>query len=627
VNRIVLAIALSVLTGASGCVAPFGEKRDANTEPDACARPMSDPSAGSVGTGLIFDVDPRAASGDPILPATSTRLDSYRSQATLADLGGRGVLEGTYVDVRNGLGCAEGFDAFSAENQFNYSEKDARFQEVMAYVWGDRYRSGLENAGVLSPDHPVKIVAHCMRQDNAYYLRMRNDAGQLIEKVCLGDSVATPGASYGDDAVVVLHELQHATTVNTYSLTQELNEYWYDEAGALNEAISDFLALSFTEPYLPASFDPKVFSRWALGAFFPHEDNSRGAHRCPTYDSDYPRCANYAADASGYSAENNSLSYAYPDGLGWPYGNNFSAPGYLRSAFMSYSAQEEIHNAGILISGALWDVYDSLKVNHGGDSALAHQLSSQIVMEALRNLPKPTQADRSPVTFRGFAQEVVNAATNLGLSNGDQASIRQELAERGLVDGSTLPSDWAEVGTGTTANPGLKIIDDPGVLKTWLRDWLGIGPAAIPQGTATGFNSRLDSGEVVALWFDVRDIAALTAGGVSLDVVSPDPAVSFLNGNFNPGYIAPDHVQIRYFKINGTDIVSALSSANPNLNVPTGNSYFQTNPYYSSNPITAIWVKASLGQGESAPKSVALQVTLTPTNGPAQTLSFPVSVH
>ncbi len=44
------------------------------------------------------------------------------------------------------------------------------------------------------------------------------------------------------------------TTVTTYSSEYDLNQFWYDEAGSLNEAISDFMSLMFTESFLPVSF-------------------------------------------------------------------------------------------------------------------------------------------------------------------------------------------------------------------------------------------------------------------------------------------------------------------------------------------------------------------------------------
>ncbi|PJF37781.1 MAG: hypothetical protein CUN55_20330, partial [Phototrophicales bacterium] len=118
--------------------------------------------------------------------------------------------------------------------------------------------------------------------------------------VCIGNRVSGGQVkdTIGDDAQVTLHELQHGMTVKSYSLSldEHLGELWYDEAGALNEGISDFVALVLSKEHVEAAgadFDVKEFSRWALGKYFGR-DSTRGAHKCAKYSSDYPSCDHYA---------------------------------------------------------------------------------------------------------------------------------------------------------------------------------------------------------------------------------------------------------------------------------------------------------------------------------------------
>jgi hypothetical protein len=391
-----------IATALAGCAKGSSDSQGVN-----CAASSLEPNvATDTGTARVFSPDPILASGQDALSPTSLQLDSFAKGVTLERLGGHGVLEGKYVDVRNGLGCDGWFGAFDAQNAFAYPHSDARFQEAMSYYWGDQYRSSLDKAGYLQPSLPVHVLAHCSKEDNAFFMRGKDSGGNRVELVCLGDSVATPGASYADDATVTVHELQHATTTDTYSFSENLNSFWYDEAGSLNEAVSDFMALVFEEPLVSPTFDPRVFSRWALGTFIPHHAGTRGAHKCPAYDPTYPSCTGFPA----FSATNNTISYVYPDGMGWPYANNFQGPGYARDAFSTYKGQEEIHNAGILLTGALWDVYEAIKANHSGNQAEAQSLSTKLVMESISHLPKPTSSSGSPVSYRGLATQLVTYA-------------------------------------------------------------------------------------------------------------------------------------------------------------------------------------------------------------------------
>lgn len=615
-SRILLAGAASLaFLPLMGCLGQSTASAPTNS---SCASTQLQSNTGTTGTASVFMLDPMTFSMNPNLTPNSLSLDQYRSTVLLSHLGGNGVLEGQYVDIRNGLDCNGWFGASDEKNNFTYTHSDFRFQEAMSYYYGDLYRARLDSLGYLMPTHAVEIDAHCMLDDNAYFSRQSDANGNITEYVCLGDSVATPGAYYADDATVVVHELEHATTMDSYSSTIDLQNFKYDEGGALNEALSDFMSLVDTEALVTSPFDPRTFSRWALGTFVPGQPNTRGAQRCPTYDSTYPNCTGFP----GFSAENNTISYVYPDGADWPYANTFSSPGYVANAFKNYQYQEEIHNGGVLMVGALWDVYEAIQSEH--DATTSQTLTDQLVLETVRNLPKPTALHFAPVGFRVFAQQLLTSAASLSFSSADQSAISQALTTRGLIGGTGVPSGWAAVGAGVSPNAGMRIEDDPTLLKSWLAQ-LGVDGSVIPQGFQTGLNRRLDPGEVDAIWFDIENTSSVTAGDVEVTVTQTDPDVQFVDSSLNFGPISSSQAQMIYGKINGTSIVTALSSTNTTFNVPTGNSYFLTDPFFGSDLKSAIWVRVSSTAAHG--KQITFQVQATPSNGATSTASFTTTIN
>ena len=615
-NFLIRVISVSALIGLSACA-----KKGSTTPPAAvalgCAGDFSKSVAGETGTGLAFIVDPMVSSANSTLSPTSVLFDNYRTPMPLSHLGGFGILQGSYVDIRSG-NCQDSYGAQNNANNFQYSHSDSRFQEVMSYVWGDLFRAKLDQNGVLAPKKSVEVIAHCEQDDNAYYAPAQ---GNSAEYVCLGDSVATKGASYADDGVVVIHELEHATTTHTYSETSPFNQFMYDEAGSMNEGISDFMGLMMTESYLPLSFDPKIFSRWGLGTFMG-KPYFRGAHACPVYDSAFPNCGNYRNDATGFSADNNTLSFSYPDGLGWPYareasGSAASSPGYIQATFASFYSQEEIHNADTIISGTLWDIFTAIKANHSGDDETAKLLMMKLVTQSISMLPKPVVTiNNSPITFLGLASELVANATAAGLTAQDNTSLLSVLTNRGLQGGPHLPSSWAAVGPGFVKTPGMEVFDDPATFLQW-----GVDPTLIHQ---TAEQDQLIPGDFALIWLDIANTGAKTAGGVMLDITSSDPAIK-MDDHYNYGFITTSRAQIMYQKINGSEIVTALTSTNPGYNVPTGNSYFTSNPKFDQTYKTGLWI--SVDPAAAHGKVVTLTVIATPANGEPSTVSFPVTIN
>ena len=585
---------------------------------DGCSLKATGVNAPSLGQGLIYEVDPMFASGDPTLSPLSSQLDEYRSETQLRFLSGNGLLDGNYVSVTNFLQCAGDYLAFDELNQFYYGSSDPEFQEVMAYHYGTEFRHYLNEIGYLEHPDPIELTAQCRLQDNAFYVRTLS-GGKIKNRVCMGASVSTFGAHYADDSVVTIHELQHSVTANHYSSTVDFNQLLFDEAGSINESVSDFIAMVMSDrESVPASIDRRRFSRWALGSFDRAYDASRGAHRCPQYDPSYPDCTGFEKDASvGFSAEQNRVSYVFPAGMGWPYGKNFTGPGYLKKVFTTFSRQEQIHNHGVFFTGALWEAYEALKFGSGGSLEKARELMVSVVIETLKNLPKPTEASRSPITYIGFIDQLVALAPVVGFSQSQLSELEGAFRARGLLDSPELGNGWAALAPVSGSVDGLLVVDHPAQLKRWISRF-GYSPSLIPQGPVTGLNGKMDSGEIVMLWFNIQNLDPVTAGSIELTVSSKNENLEILGPGLNFGFISNSKAQIRYSKINGSKVVNALSSPSSDFHVPTGNSYFLTNPQFRNSPVTGIWARVSGDPNEL----VEIELEVRPENGPAQTLTL-----
>ncbi|MFZ9595414.1 MAG: hypothetical protein ACO3A2_04985 [Bdellovibrionia bacterium] len=647
-------VLLLLFLGLSGCLGLGDSPSSTGLEPadQASCAPKRLPSGlGSVGLAQVFNPDPIVRSGNRGLTPRVGPLDQLLQTVELAHLRGNGVLSGSYIQVLNGLKCQEKYGAYDPANQFIYSHRDWRFGEAMTYYFGDSYQSFLDSIGYLQPSGatggrsrssaggPVQIIAHCELNDNAYFIRGMDSRGNPVKRVCLGDSVRTPGAFYGDDAVVTLHELQHATTSEQYSSEHDLSQLFYDEAGALNEAISDVMSLIFTAPQVSSrNLDPRVFSRWALGTFDPKSSHVRGAHLCPVYDSRYPSCDGFPGfslprQENGYQT---TISYVYPDGLGWPYPANVKGSQAAQKIFLGYPSQEEIHNAGMVMLGALWDVYSAVLSGHSEDEASAKKMVSQLILESLRHLPKPnTTTNHSPVTFLLFAQNLVNYAPWIsGLNSVDQSRIQAALRARGLFDAPFVDrEDWLGLGSGATVGgstaltPGVYIEDNPEVLSGWL-DQLGVDSQAVFRRFTPQVNHTLNPGEIATLWFDLQNQADPTVGGVLVTVSSLDPDLEILDQRINVGYMTRsglNQTQVMYEKINGNSIVTALGSGLGRSSIPIGNSYFKTNPFFNRSLRTAVWVKVA--EGASHGKTVELEIEAAPSNAVASKRTVELTIE
>ena len=639
------------------CCSPI-DSLNGRLDGSSCSPRVLQKITGDSGVGNIFLIDPITSSGNPSLVPSLETLDQYTIQVPFSRLSGLGVLDGQYVSIRNRVQCNDHFGAFSLKNEFLYPHGDFRFQEAMSYYFGDQYQSRLKNNGYLVSKDPVVILAHCESVDNSYFTKAHDSNGEIyggreFNEVCLGDSNNSPGAFYADDAQVVIHELQHAATVDNYSREINLNQFFYDEAGDINEGISDFMSLAFSDSMVTPNpiLDPKLFSRWALGKFNPKLSHSgvRGAHRCPMYDSSFPDCNGYPSFAlpSEENQNTSTVSYVYPDGLGWPFPNNYKGRNILSIIYQNNVYEEEIHNNDLIIAGTLWDIYSALKESRSGNGWVAFDLTQKLVLEGVRHLPTPNDKNRSPVTFIQFANKLVDSvALRPEFNSADRTAIQHVLKERGLYQMPTIQSvSWATVGPGTfkhrpsTPTPGVFIQDNPQILAKWLTQ-MGLDSSILSTGASAEFNSTLGPGKVAVIWFDVQNEEDITAGGLLLSVVSEDPDVEVLGESYNVGFGSRDaknQAQVMYSKVNGkamgANLKSILGSSRPEGRRfwTQGNTYFTTDPLFGFSYRTGIWIRVSPSAQRG--KVVDFQVQVVPANGaesiqgqPA-TLTFPVTIQ
>jgi hypothetical protein len=600
-----LGLSLGVLTSIlSGCgkKSPEGETLTQDEVPYCANKTEFSRVAGTSGTGLVFDLNPQVSANDPSLLPTSPKIENLAAPVKLERLLGYGILNGEFVDVRNGLCEKSSIGAFSEENNFSYPHSDPRFPEVMSYYYGDQYRKVTQDAGVLLPEDPVIVLANCPIEDNAFFTRDLNDDGTFRNIVCLGGSsiFSSQKATFADDAHVVIHELQHAQSTYSYSPKLGINRLIYDEGGALNEAISDVVGLMNTYERNSSAFDVKRFSVWGLGSLFGTDgDFSRGAHRCPTYDPTYPRCTNYKSDSSGFSTETNTVSFNYPDGMGWPYAGFYSGARAVRNAFVENKSHQQIHQSSIVMTGALYEVFE-IFVKSRSDVSTVREFMMKVISRSLQRLPKPNKViSVSPITFPGFFMEVVSAADFYGASSGELTEVKRIGEERGLYDAPQLGPNWANV-------IGMRFEEISGSAK---------------------YDGKLNPGDVGRVWFNIQNVDSLTAGGVLVDFKVPDgSAIEVISEEMNDGFVSDQQAMIRYGKVNGTAIVSALNSTDVSRSLPLKNDYFGTYTTQDGNAAyqdSGIFIKVKKG---ASPGPQSAQLRLVPANGPEVILPITIEV-
>ncbi len=226
------------------------------------------------GHGRVFNPNPVVALQDATLEDRNDSNDAIPETAyeevTLPGLDGSGFLDGTYASTRLTQNRA-----FDPNLEFNYLRRDNRFEEVMSYYHIDSVARYLSNLGfdfLFDEGWQIPVAAHVDNSRNAFY-------SSLDTSVHFGDG----NADAGEDGEIIVHEYGHAI------LDQQVNGFGQGlEAGAIDEAFSDFLAASF---YLPVSrgFGDTTIAEWGIG----------GLNRPVNGTKHYPEDIFWKVDADG----------------------------------------------------------------------------------------------------------------------------------------------------------------------------------------------------------------------------------------------------------------------------------------------------------------------------------------
>lgn len=174
---------------------------------------------------------------------------AYR-KVVLPDLEPGGYLRGPYVDARNTPKPAR-----SANQEFIYTRRDDRFEQVMVYYHIDAVQRYLRSLGFKGKtgilERPMKVNAHGGPEDNSYY-----DPSPGKHDLTFGDG----GVDDAEDAEVILHEYGHAVQDDIVPGFGQSHE-----GGAMGEGFGDYLAASFFARFKSAARRAR-FAEWDVKA-------------------------------------------------------------------------------------------------------------------------------------------------------------------------------------------------------------------------------------------------------------------------------------------------------------------------------------------------------------------------
>jgi hypothetical protein len=217
------------------------------------------------GTALIFDPNPVVTSGRSDL-RDGMEVDEYRKLVTVPRLDGSGYLRGSLVEALTDRPP----DAREPALFFAYSSRDPRFEEAMAYVFGDRSLARADSLGFtgLFP-RPLRMHLHATEADNSWYSRPTHE-------IVLGDG----GVDDAEDADIILHETAHALhdalvpgfgDGDTRAIGEGFADFW--AASLTGEpCIGDWDATSYSPPCLRRADEPATWPAWLNGR--PHHDGA-----------------------------------------------------------------------------------------------------------------------------------------------------------------------------------------------------------------------------------------------------------------------------------------------------------------------------------------------------------------
>ncbi|MBP6630417.1 MAG: hypothetical protein KA297_13360 [Kofleriaceae bacterium] len=204
------------------------------------------------GTGLVFDPDPVASTGNPGLTddndADSPALDAARFAVTLPRLDGTGVLRGPWADARSSNAAQR---ATEAGLDFSYPRSDDRFEEVMAYYHLDRAQARVQALGFTAVNNRVQeAVANAFAADNSFY-------SSTTKRLEFGRG----GVDDGEDGDIILHEYGHSIH------DDQVPGWGGGDERSMGEGFGDYFAGSFQGTLGRGVGDPACVGDWDAVAY------------------------------------------------------------------------------------------------------------------------------------------------------------------------------------------------------------------------------------------------------------------------------------------------------------------------------------------------------------------------
>jgi hypothetical protein len=387
--------------------------------------------------------------------------------------------------------------------------------------------------GFWYPDSTLQAYSECEIDDNAYF-------APATFSICLGQDSLYEKVKLAQDPTIIYHEMGHAliqiilnmrNTASGKTLLGErvdLGYGYYDEAGSLGEAISDYFSFIMNKR-------PHVFE-WGLGRF---SNASR-----PMSERDIIHAA--GIDVDSYSR------LAYPDYVNYD-------PNFLDESV------EDVHNAGMIASHYLVALTEDLVstcsmtietsilyVLHNMFESLAElgdlsALSSDSITNPRINLDGTNSAEwiriANPINFRSFfqtfAKKLYLTLNQQSLCNGAAYTtdkIEQLLDDYGLLlfrtynlngNGVTDVSGTPEGHTGTNVQ-----VSDANRVKTVLisKDFVEL-EARQELSEAYIFDKRSD---IISA---INELQAAGQIGTLSDQVASDLPYNNGNGQIGPGEV------------------------------------------------------------------------------------------
>lgn len=199
----------------------------------------------ATGTGLVYDPNPIASTGDASLRPVAEyaeALAAARFRVELARLDGTGFLAGPWVNSAPRARTRAKEESLT----FDYDRTDTRFRQVMAYFHVDRTQARLQDLGFRSINARAMVVnVDASRDDNSYY-------DPRTKQITTG----TGGVPDAEDADVLVHEYGHAIQ------DHQVPGFGYGDQGAMGEGFGDYIAANMAALGGRRTGDPACMAEW-----------------------------------------------------------------------------------------------------------------------------------------------------------------------------------------------------------------------------------------------------------------------------------------------------------------------------------------------------------------------------